>query len=214
MNRTTRNSLIIVALLLLLGTVYAWWGYSNRRKVQQLLASMPRSQAGQRPDREAYRAINEEVKTLPVAYQQQFHAARRDQFMAGMQKRMTDFFKLSKEEQRKELDKRIAEEEKRSKEREQRRKEREAQAKASGNSGSNGSSSGGNGRSGNGGSQGGGPSGGGGGPGGWGGNRSLADRLDNTTPEFRATMAAYRQAMAQRRAELGLPPKPPRRQYL
>jgi hypothetical protein len=150
--------------------------------------------------------VRDEVKTLPAAYQREFNSAMRDRFMSGMQKRMTDFFKLSKEEQRKELDKRIAEEEKRAKEREQQRKEREAQAKASGNS----SGSGGSGR-GNGGGDGGGPPNGGG-PGGWGGG--LASRLDNSTPEMRALMAAYRQAMAQRRAELGLPPRPPRRQFL
>ncbi len=214
MNRLTRISLVVVALLLLLvGTVYAWRGYSNRKKVQQLLASMTNRPEGQRPDRDAFRAMHEEVRTLPAAYQQQFNSAMRDRFMAREQKRMDDFFKLSKEEQRKELDKRIAEDEKRRKEREQQRKEREAQAKASGNTGSNGNSSSGNDRSGNG-SQGGGPPGGGGGPGGWGGNRGLAARLDNTTPEFRATMAAYRQAMTQRRAELGLPPRPPRRQFL
>ena len=215
MNRFARVSLVVAAILLLMvGTVYAWRGYTNRKKLQALLATATMRPEGQRPDPEAFKARREELNALPEAYRKEYFASRRDQFMSNEMKRMTAFFQLSKEEQRKQLDEEIARDEKRRKERDEERKKREAQAKASGTSGSsgNGNSSGRNGGSGTG-SQGGGPPGGGG-PGGWGGRGGLASRLDNTTPEFRATMAAYREAVAQRRQQLGLPPKPPRRSFL
>lgn len=213
-NRATRISIAILLLLLMIvGTVYGWRSYANRRKLQQLLATSFNRADGQRPSREQFEARRAELNSLPQAYRQQYWATRGQERMAQQYKDMESFFKLSKPEQAKELDKRIAEEEKRRKDWEERRKQREAQrAQSGGNGNNNGGRSGSNGGgSGNGGGQNGpGP----GGPGGWGGNRGLAGMLDRTTPEFRAMMSAYRQAMAQRRAQLGLPPRPPRRQYL
>lgn len=207
MNRPTRITIAIVLLLLLmLGAVYAWRGYSNRQRLQQLLATSITRTEGQRPSREDFAARRAELDSLPQAYRQEYFQTRQREWQARQYKEMEDYFKLSKEERIKELDKRIAAEEKRRKESEARQKEREAQRAQAGNN-----SSGGNRQSGSGNGQGG---GGPGGPGGWGGNRGLAGMLDRTTPDFRAMTAAFRQEMAQRRAQLGLPPRQPRRRYL
>ncbi len=129
----------------------------------------------------------------------------RDMFQERMEKRMRDYLALDKAGRRAELLKQIAEDEKRRAEREKRRKEREALAAKDGaNSasqrGSGPGGQGGQGGQGNGG-QGGNNQGGGGGRGG-----GLAARLDNSTPQFRASMAEYVRDMNQIRIQEGLPP--------
>jgi hypothetical protein len=205
MNRPTRITLIALAILLLLGSsVYAWRSYSNKAKVRDLLtktAEMMGSGPGGPPSpegRERFREIREEVKALPESYQQAFNQSRDRMFQSQMEKRLDDFFKLSPAERTKELDKRIAESERRRKEREARQNNQ--QARASGGPPGGGGPNGGNGAPGGG--RWGGP--GGGGPGGRGGG--LSGSLDRSTPEMRAKHAAYRRAMDQRRAQVGLPP--------
>jgi hypothetical protein len=200
MNQTAKRTAgVVVALLLLVALVYGWRSYWNGRKLKQLQAkaaeimSQP-TPAGPPTGRRGpagFSEIRDQVEALPASYQQQFRRSMGNMFQHRQEQRFDEYFKLSKAERRKYLDKEIAESEKDRKEREARRKQREAQT-ASGNT------------------PGGPPSGGGGGPGnggrnGWGGGRSQSARLDSTSPSFRAKMAEYRHDMNQRRAELGLP---------
>ncbi len=217
MNRFMKITLSMVILgLMVWGSIYAYNAYANRQKLQQLLASAQDFKPGERPDREAREARRKELESLPQEVRDQFFANRRESFMAAREQEMEAFFKMSKADRIKELDKRIAEDEARHKRREQERKDRQTQAAANGGSNSNGgrNGQGGNGQQGNNangqnGNTDGGP---GGGP--WGRERGLAARLDNTTPQFRAMMGAYRMEMSQRRAELGLPVRASRRNYL
>jgi hypothetical protein len=220
MNKFARISLIVLLLLLIVsGSAYGWWALSNQRKLSQLQQEMAAAmEAGQRRDpanRERFREIREQINALPEDYQKQFRQGMRERFQAEMKRRMDEYYALSKEDRRKELFKRIAEDEKRRKEWEARRKQREASGETRNASASRGGGGGPGGRGGAGGPNGGGNGSGGqgnggqgngqgGSPGGRGGG--LAARLDNSSPEMRAQMAGYMRDMNQARLQSGLPP--------
>jgi hypothetical protein len=189
---------IVATLLLLVALVYGWRSYWNGRKLQQLQAQVAEKMSqqaatGSSPGRRGPGGgfndeIRQQVEALPASYQQQFRRSMGNMFQRNQEKRFDEYFKLSKPERQKYLDKEIAQSEKRRKEGEARRKQREAQA--SSGVASNGGPGGGN------------RPGGFGGRGGGGGQGA---RLDRTSPAFRAKMTEYRRDIAQRRAELGLP---------
>jgi hypothetical protein len=196
------TGILLLLLALLSGTVYGWQSWSNRSKVKALQAEIAAAmQEGRGPgNRERSREIRDQVKALPASYQQDFRRGMRDMFQARQEQRLRDYLALDKAARREELLRRIAEDEKRRAEREKRRAEREAELAKNGGQ-RDGNNSGQGGQGGNNGS-----GGQGGGPGGGGGGRGLAARLDNSTPQFRASMAEYVRDMNQVRRELGMPP--------
>ena len=211
MNRATKIVLgIVVAVLFLFAATYGWRAYANGRKLDQLQVkaqeafSQPPAAGGERGRFEGFREIRGEVEALPESYQQQFRQSMGNMFQQREEKRYDDYFKLTKLERKKHLDKKITEDEKRRKEWQARRTQRDSQRAQGGPA--NGGTAGGRGGPGG---PGGPPNGGrgGGGPGRWGGG-GLSARLDSTSPEFRAKRTEYRRDMEQRRKELGLPADP------
>jgi hypothetical protein len=190
MNQTVKKTIgVAVALLLLVAIVFGWRSYWNGRKLKQLQAKAAEIISQPAPDRRGpsgFGEIREQVEALPTSYQQQFRRSMGNMFQRSQEQRFDEYFKLTKPERQKYLDKEIAESEKRRKEGEARRKAREAQVasgQAPGGAG-NGQDGGGRGR---------------------GGGGGMSARLDRTSPAFRAKMSEYRREMNQRRAELGLP---------
>jgi hypothetical protein len=187
---------VVATLLLLVALVYGWRSYSNGRKLQQLQAQVAEKMSqpappGASPWRRGPGGgfndeIRQQVEALPASYQQQFRRSMGNMFQRNQEKRFDEYFKLSKPERQKYLDKQIADSENQRKEREARRKQREAQAPSG--VASNG-----------------GPGNRPGGFGGRGGGGGQGARLDRTSPAFRAKRDEYRRDIAQRRAELGLP---------
>ena len=210
MNRTAKIAIgIVVTVLFLFAVTYGWRAYANGRKLDQLQVkvqeafSQSQSSGGERGRFEGFREIRDEVEALPESYQQQFRKSMGNMFQQRDEKRYDDYFKLTKLERKKHLDKQITESEQRRKRWQAERAKRDAERAQSGPA--NGGAAGGPGgppNAGRGDGQ-----RGGGGPGRWGGG-GLSARLDSTSPEFRAKRTEYRRDMEQRRKELGLPADP------
>jgi hypothetical protein len=187
--------------LLLAAAVYGWRAYSYGNKVKQLqaqaaeafaqanapgAASGPGGRGGFRS--EQFREVRAQVESLPEYYQQQFQQSMGNMFMRREEQRLDNYFKMSKAEKQKYLDKQIAEAEKRRMEIEARRARATANASVGNGSGDANRGPGGGNR------------------GGWGGRGGgMSARLDRTSPAMRAKMSEYRRDMEARRAQLNLP---------
>ncbi len=208
-------SITVAILLLLAGLTYAFWPESQVQKLEQM-----RKEAFSegRPDREKMRELREEMNKLPPEQRDQLREQWREDMAARMEQheasRAAEYFALPAEKRKEYLDKQIAEQEKWRKEMEKRRQEWETSRNQAGQGqGQNGNRPGQN------------PGGPGIGPAGPSGpgqaggpgarpprNRTPESRsarrnqrMDNVSPSQRAQMTAFRQDMAKRRAELGLP---------
>jgi hypothetical protein len=190
MNKIRKRLLLALALLLLLlaglGAMRRIRADRQLERVKELRGRMTgqaRRNLTREQRRDLWRQMREAMDKLTPEQRRALMAERRQ----AMRERLGRFFKLSKEEQEAELDRRIQR-------MEEMRQRRDAANRSAGAS----------------------PGTGGLGRGdrpGW-GSLSEADRdlrrkmfLDNTTAEDRAQWSLYRQMLNQRRQELGLPPR-------
>jgi exonuclease VII large subunit len=180
---TRRRVLVTIALLLLL----LWWLWPDGKlaRVQALQREM--ADAGQLTPEER-RAKGQELRAAMDKLSPQQRSQLRNDGQKRMEERMAKYFAMSAKEKQEYLDQQI-----------QQMQQMTQQGPPNG----------------------GGPGGGAGGPpgGGPGGGppqtaeekeRRRQQRLDNTSPEFRAQMDQFRKDMAQRSQQLGLPATPPR----
>lgn len=196
-----RNWILLGTLVVLIGA--SVWGsmvYLNSRAVAKVKALGEEAFNAEGDQRAAawqqFRDASEQLT------EQQRDSMRQDMMRPMMERRMAEidsFFTLDSVAQRNAfLDERIREMEQRREQWEQRRREREANGESANGQG-NGPGRGGP-------AAGGGPPGGGrGGPGRGNRNEWISRIYDNTTPDQRAKYTAFREAMQQRREELGLP---------
>lgn len=219
---------MLSSLLLLLGAGVAWGlGLFGRRvdarvvEVQQMAKDLQKQMTSGGPQNEAEAKVFAEsmmnvfkkAGELPEDLRgEAFRGMMRGGMMAAQRANMNEFFSALPEERDKVLDKQI---------RSQQMMQKAMQAaggwggRGGGGGGPGGGGPGGGGPGGGGGGGGGGGPGGGqggrggGGPGGWAGGNPEAFRkqmLDNSSPGQRAQMTEYRNAVEQRRQQLGLGP--------
>jgi hypothetical protein len=189
--------LALIVLLSLAGGAGAYYAFRTDPKVAKVLdlgkqmEGLPREERG--------KLFGEMRAAMEDLTQEQRDQIRRQMFNRGdwrarEQKRMNEFFALSKKERMKSLDKEIDAMVKRQKDREKRRREAQQLAQANGQSGGQGGGGGG-------GNQQGGR--GGGGTGDRGQDRRLG--LDNSSASQQAQSSEYRRMMANRMAQRGIP---------
>ena len=225
---------VLLALLLSMSVygMYSWWSGRHFRAAMAMVNDNVNfedlSSDERRARFDAYRKIE---KNLTKEQRGQIDEARERQFEKRDMQRMSTFFAMSPADQRKKMVEEIKAEEKRRQDFEKKRAEfmknnpnagqkrpgggngGGGQQQAGGKAGGNNGQGQGQGKGGNGG--GGQPGGGGppqGGPPGGRGNTSpearnkrTSDRLDNSSPEYRAMRNEYRAMQNQIRAQMGLP---------
>lgn len=211
-----KRSTIIVVLVLLTGSVAlgATWMFRSpevdpavaqlEQKAQQMFQQGQTMTDDQR--REAWTQMRQSMDQLTPEQRDQFRDRQRSEWMKREDEQLRKFFALSKQDQIKELDKRINEREARRKRRDQQRNRGDDRTANRADRGDRG------GRGGPGGPGSGGP--GGGGPGGRGdrmANATGAERnqwrvqmLNNTTPQQRAMRDEYRRMYDSRRQQRGM----------
>jgi len=234
MDKKKKITLVVVAALLLaMGFygIYSWWSGRHFRAAMAMVdenVNFEELSSDERRARfDAYRKIE---KNLTKEQRGQIDEARERQFEKRDMQRMSTFFAMSPADQRKKMMDDIKAEEKRRQEFEKKRAEfmkknpnAGQQRRPDGNGGNNNGAGPKGGNAGQGGqaqAQGkGGPGGGGNGggppqggpPGGRGNtspearNKRASDRLDNSSPEYRAMRNEYRAMQNQIRAQMGLP---------
>ena len=224
---------VLLALLLSMGVygMYSWWSGRHFRAAMAMVNDTVNfdelSNDEKRARFETYRKIE---KNLTKEQRGQIDEARERQFEKRDMQRMSTFFAMSPADQRKKMVEEIKAEEKRRQDWEKKRADfmknnpNAGQKRPGGNGGNNNGAAPQGGNAGPGGQaqaqgkggQGGGGNGGGppqGGPPGGRGNTSpearnkrTSDRLDNSSPEYRAMRNEYRAMQNQIRAQMGLPP--------
>lgn len=209
---------------------YSWWSEKPFRDAMAMVNEdvdfSELSKDDQKARFEKFRSLE---KKLTPDQRGQLNDARERQYEKKDMQKLNAFFSMTKAEQKKQLVDEINRDEKRRLEWEAKRKEFEAKRAQANNAqkvagaqgGGKSSGKGGNGDAGRGGSRGGPP---GGGPPGGGGNQAAAtpqqggrppstpesrnkrtsDRLDNSTPEYRAAKLEYQKLRDKIRAEMGL----------
>lgn len=194
--KNNKKTWIVATTLVLLAAAAVWGGiqYLGYKQVVDVKALGEQAFQAQGEDRrdawDKFQAAAEQLS------EQQRDALRQDMMKERMSERMAEidnFFALESEAERDAyLDERIERMEERRKQFEERRRQREAE----GDQGERGQAGRGEGRR------------GGDGQGRRGGSRNewISRIYDNTTPDQRAKYTAYREAIQQRREELGLPP--------
>ncbi|MFM7096674.1 MAG: hypothetical protein ACKO16_04580 [Gemmataceae bacterium] len=233
MSNSKKITLTILLAFLLAGVSYggySWWSEKPFRDAMAMVNEdvdfSELSKDDQKARFEKFRSLE---KKLTPDQRGQLNDARERQYEKKDMQKLNAFFSMTKAEQKKQLVDEINRDEKRRLEWEAKRKEFEAKRAQANNAqkvagaqgGGKSSGKGGNGDAGRGGSRGGPP---GGGPPGGGGNQAAAtpqqggrppstpesrnkrtsDRLDNSTPEYRAAKLEYQKLRDKIRAEMGL----------
>ena len=231
MSNSNKIALTIILALLLAGISYAgysWWSEAPLRSALAMIEEdvdfSTLSKEDQKARFEKWRTLD---KKLTSDQKSQVNDARERQYEKKDMQKLNTFFAMTKAEQKKQLVDEVNREEKRRLESEARRKEWEAKRAQSNNkqkvAGAQGGGKGGNGNGGAGGNQ---PVAGGA-PGGnqvakaapapqptrppstpESRNKRTSDRLDNSTPEYRAAKMEYQKLRDKTRAEMGIATTP------
>ncbi len=177
---TRRRVVAMIAVFLFL----LWWLWPNGQLAHVQALQREMAEAGQSLTPEQRREKGQQLRAAMDKLTPQQRTQLRGDFQKRIEQRMAGYFAMSPKEKQQHLDQQI---------------NQSQQMTQQGPPGGGGP---------------GGPGGGAGGPPGGGTpedkERRRQQRLDNSTPEFRAQMDQYRKDMAQRRQQLGLPASSPR----
>ncbi len=189
------SAMVLVGLIV--ASVFGWRKYQETKVVAEVKEMQTKlfDENASREDREkAMEQMRERRENMTEGQQRAFREQMMQGFQQRMERRMDEFFALSEEDRVAFLDEEIQQQEARRKEWEQRRAERDQDADRNRGEGKA--------------DRGGGRGERGGTPEEREARRDEFRRMigDKTTPEQRAKFQAYREAMQQRREELGLPP--------
>ena len=227
MSNSNKIALTIILALLLAGISYAgysWWSEAPLRSALAMIEEdvdfSTLSKEDQKARFEKYRTLD---KKLTSDQKSQVNDARERQYEKKDMQKLNTFFAMTKAEQKKQLVDEVNRDEKRRLESEARRKEFEAKRAQNNNkqkvAGAQGGGKGGNGNGGAGGAPGGNQAGAGGNqvakaapapqptkppPTPESRNKRTSDRLDKSTPEYRAAKMEYQKLRDKTRAEMGI----------